>query len=447
MPKFFLKAICIVFLIGLNTSTLYAQKKKNKQAKDTVTDEYFQDNYMRLGDYTYKTYIKSVQFHRIDWQYAPPILKLNAGQQLQLDFDDLTGDSKTYNYTLIHCNADWQQSNLFQQEYMGTFFDDVITNIKFSFNTLQKYTHYNFVFPNNNIQITKSGNYILKVYENYDANKIVITKRFMVYDEKVQVNGFVKQGTINLDRMYKHEIDFTLNTQSYNLTNPYSSDLNIVLMQNGRWDNAKQGLKPTFVKDKELIYDYDEDNVFAGSNEFRRFDTKSIRYHSERVKDVVLDSALKRFKVQLLPDVSRAHKKYVFDNDINGHYLVKIQEGSDSDIDADYAYVSFFLSASNPYLDGDIYIFGELSEWQYKPEFKMKYNYERYGYECTVLLKQGYYNYNYVFLKTGDKVADDTVVEGMHFEAENDYMILVYHREFGSTWDQLVAVKFLNSAR
>jgi hypothetical protein len=77
----------------------------------------------------------------------------------------------------------------------------------------------------------------------------------------------------------------------------------------------------------------------------------------------------------------------------------------------------------------------------------MIYNSEKSEYRAKILLKQGYYNYIYVFLQDNSPVIDVTTVEGTHQETENDYTILVYHRPTASRYDQLVGIKKVNSVK
>jgi hypothetical protein len=425
-------------------SSSFSQKKKNDGGKDDYVKEELSFTTM---DKVYKNYIHTVQLHRSDWEFSQPIISLQSGEKLKLDFDDLDGDTKTYSYTLVHCDADWQPSNILNSDFMNGFYDEEISGRHYSINTLQSYTHYSLLFPTENLQITRSGNYVIKVYTDYNADNFVLSRRFMVVDEKVNVSAKINAASVTADRNYKQEVDFVINAGNYTITDPYG-DLKVVLMQNGRWDNSLTGLKPVFVKDKELDYDLGDGNVFYGGSEFRKFDAKSLRYHSERIEDIYLDSASKRYTVKLLTDDERMTKRYTNEPDINGHYKVYIQESKDDpETEADYIYVHFVLKSPGAAPDGDYYVFGEFTDWQYKPEFKMRYVPGRNCYECTAYLKQGYYNYEYIFLKDGETVGDESIVEGTHWETENDYTILVYYRERGKMFDDLIAVKRKNSVK
>jgi hypothetical protein len=151
--------------------------------------------------------------------------------------------------------------------------------------------------------------------------------------------------------------------------------------------------------------------------------------------------------VTLFPDEPKPYKPYFYVIEINGQYYVDVQEGRDKHIEADYVYVHFNLPYEVPLIDGDVYVYGALTDWNLSEQNKMVYNLDNHAYELTLLLKQGYYNYEYVFVKSNKLYADNTFFEGSHYETENNYLILVYHFESTSKYEKLIGVKFLNSLR
>lgn len=449
IKKIFFLSIMILQLF-VSHSNCYAQKKKSglwnalltPTPTDTTAEDYYGNSEIRYEDYVYKRNIKTVQLRDESFQLSQAILNLDSQEKLKLSFDDLDADLKNYSYTFIHCNSNWTPSDIMPSEYIDGFQENTINDYRYSFNTLQKYTHYNIVFPDNSMRITKSGNYILKIFLDGKPENIAITMRFMVFQNKVMILSKISPASIISDRNYKQQIDFTIIHKGYTIANPYG-DLSVVVTQNSRWDNAKTTLKPLFVKDQELVYQNDEDNVFPGGNEFRYFDMKSIRYHSERIYKVTTDSLGNH--VELSTDEKREFRRYYSQPDMNGNFLVKIQEGDNSEVEADYCYVHFFLPHVDVLTDGNLYVFGAFNHWKCSAENLMRYNEKRFGYECTLYLKQGYYNYEYAFLKDGITAADETLIEGSHYETENDYTIYVYHRQTGTFYDQLICVKRLNS--
>ncbi|MFI5164019.1 MAG: DUF5103 domain-containing protein [Bacteroidia bacterium] len=420
--------------------------------------QYYDNGFIRYEDYVYKKNIRTVQCHKADWEFSPPVIQLGTADKIKLMFDDLDSDSKNYRFTIIHCDANWQPTtHVVQSDYINGFFDDNITDYQYSKNTIQRYVHYELLFPTENLKPTKSGNYILKVFLDYDQNNVILTRRFMVLDEHVQIIPDVHRPSIIEDYDYNQEVDFTIKTRGYQITNPYD-DLKIVLMQNDRYDNAITKLKPLFVKDDELTYNYDKDNVFPGGNEFRAFDISGLSWRSEQIKNVTypgqdtsreIRDSIRTYHVYLSPDKRRNGFRYTTEYDKNGKFKINRAESSPgaSTTEAEYVFVKFSLPMTAPVADGVIYLIGELTEWKYSNDFKMKYNYTEHAYELTLFLKQGYYNYEYTYLKDKDKVGDETFIEGTHYETENDYVIYVYNTPMGSNYDQLIGMKRFNSLK
>ena len=100
-----------------------------------------------------------------------------------------------------------------------------------------------------------------------------------------------------------------------------------------------------------------------------------------------------------------------------------------------------------PLTEGSVYLQGAITQWGYNPLYKLKYDYNKQGYADSLLLKQGYYNYQYVYLKDGESSADAAYIEGRHSEADNDYTIYVYYREPGELFDRLIGVQISNSKK
>lgn len=435
------KILSLTFIKILSCAFLFCSTQAFAFSPDTA--EYFSESTLRYEDRIYKKNIRTAQLSADPAVMASAIIKMNSEDRLYLNFDDLDSDYKVYYYTIIHCSAKWEPSNLLVSEYLDGFAENQVSSYNFSRTTIQKYTHYNTVFPNSGLKLTKSGNYLLEVYLDNDPKNIVFTKRFLVYEEKAEVAVIVRAPTIVADRNFKQEVDFTINFSSSDISNPYQ-EIFPVIMQNGRWDNAIKGLQPMFVKDQQAVYDFEEGNVFRGGSEFRWFDTRSLRYQSERIETIEKDSN-SIYNVWLLADEKRTYKRYVTQNDINGKFLIKTTDGGSDDVDADYAWVHFFLPWDPPSNEGNMYVFGAFCDWRTQPECRMRYNYARRGYEASIYLKQGYYNYEYVLLRDNDKSADEMFVEGMHQETENEYTVLVYYHRQGSWVDELVAVKKVNS--
>lgn len=389
---------------------------------------------IRFIDKVYRDNIKTVQMHQSTWKFSPPIIKLHSGQHLDFDFDDLDADYKSYYYTFIHCDADWQPSDLNNFDYMKGFQQDFINDYSSSFNTSQAYTHYHLSIPNKNIQLLLSGNYILKVYLNNNPDSVVITRRFMVYEDKLKIHAREKPG-IGEELYTKQMIQFSINTVQYPILDPFHA-LQVFILQNGRWDNAIGNVQPQYVLDTALQYYSDLDNVFDGGNQFRNFDMTSVKMISENIAKLVPN--LDYPEIDLKHDKPRTKGQFITIPDIDGQYLIQTKDADSSTINSEYAAVHFHLDMDTAFTTGNVYIFGQLSDWRCKREFQMHFIDSLKEYKADVYLKQGYYDYQYAFLPDHSNVADCTVIEGNHSETENTYYILTYYRPVGIYYDQLI---------
>ena len=376
--------------------------------------------------------IKTILCHKKEDELSPPILNLNSDNQLLISFDDLDADIKDYHYTIIHCNSDWTQSDLMKNEYISGFTDEPISDYEFSFNTIQKYTHYKFNFPVDKLKPILSGNYVFKIFK--ETGETIAYKRFMILETKLTIDAQVRRATLADNRNTKHEIDFTIRHPNLVISDPFS-DIKVTIKQNNKEDNAIMGLTPIYVKNNELVYDYEDDNTFLGNNEFRHFDIKSLRFKSDRIKEITYDSTYNH--VYLFNDRKRPFDRYSIEPDINGKFLIKSQEGWKTAIEADYTFVHFTLPLDNISY-GDMYVIGGFSDWQLKDEFRLRYNAKEKKYEGNMYLKQGYYNYHYALNDTITNRIDVSFIEGTHYQTRNDYYVYVYYRSVSERYDRFV---------
>ena len=155
-------------------------------------------------------------------------------------------------------------------------------------------------------------------------------------------------------------------------------------------------------------------------------------------------------EVFVKPDTDRNKQVYVYYRDNNGLFSIENTDGNNPYWQSDYAFTHFtFIPPGNKPLGGkSIYIFGELTSYTLDENSKLIFNEEKGVYEKTLFLKQGYYNYSYVTVndqkRPGDMISIENT-EGNNHSTENEYMVLVYFRSFGSRADELIGFAKLNS--
>ena len=406
-------------------------------------DEYYNSNFLRNDNAVYNDQIRTVLLYKAGFELSPPIIQLASGEKLVLSFDDLDANYKQYRFTVVHCDAFWNKSDLQQMEYLNGFFDDIIDDYAYSFNTTVPYVNYTAVFPNEDIMITKSGNYILKVFtgSNPDEN-IVLTHRFMIYEPQVQVEGRIV-NTTDLELRYTHQqISFKILGGNYYLTDTYRN-LHVFVMQNGRWDNIVKNVQPRNIVGNEFNYSLVDELVFPAGNEYRYLDMKTLKYNTDRMQS--LQYTAEGYQVFVMTDVPRNKGNYLYEEDINGRRLIAANDTQDPYSEGDYAWVHFLLPYYPPLIEGNLYIFGALSDWQFTSANLMKYNFDLKAYEGRLFLKQGYYNYAYAYLENNSLVGDLTKIEGSYWETRNEYTVYVYYRLPGDVYDRLVGLGYINN--
>jgi len=371
-----------------------------------------------------------------------PIITLNSSQQLKLSFDIIGNSNEYFQYTVIHCDQNWQPTNMQQNLYLKGLSFDNINDFKFSTNTYVKYVHYNVLVPNENMKPSIAGNYILKVYRNFDETDLVITRRFMILNNQTKISAVARPASLAEYRFTKQELNFTIEYNATLIPNPLQ-DIKVVILQNNRWDNAMRDITPQFASNGKLDYNYFDKTLFNGGNEFRFFDIRNLRQFSQNVRTKYFDSV---YRCLLNMDEPRGTKQYFQYNDFNGKRVVFNKEGNNTDIDGDYALIQFQLSAiANIPSSSDVYIIGEFSDWKLKPEYKMSFNASRARYDLEVPFKQGRYEYLYSIFDKELQKPDESLLEGNHANTENEYMILVYNRNLQFNYDELIGSTVFNS--
>lgn len=370
--------------------------------------------------------------------YAP-IVRL--GEKLLLSFDDLNADGHTYSYKIEHCDLGWKKSDLSQSEYIDGFAEDRIRDYENSFNTLQPYTNYRLTIPNETTKLKISGNYLIAVLN--EEGEIVFKRRFVVYEPKVTVGIAVfKSRDISFFNT-KQSVEFSINTPNMVLNNP-SEEIIPVILQNNNWQNAIIGLKPQFFRGDQLLYKYNKETSFWAGNEFLYFDSKSIRNTSLNIANVELGENL--YNTYLFTDQERRNQPYTLYPDVNGNYVIRTLSGENNNTDADYSWVFFSLRCSKNLEGKEVYVSGNFNNWQLNNDNKLKYNETLGLYETKLLLKQGFYNYQYV-TKEIDGTINNHDIDGSFYQTENDYTVLVYYKKFGSRYTKVIGVGFGNSEK
>ena len=381
--------------------------------------------------------IKTISFVQSE-QNVIPIFKLGEGFQLQ--FDDLFGNEADYYYEITHCDYNWKPTDIPKSEYLKGFDNQRISNYTNSLNTLQLYSHYRLGIPNQFTQLLISGNYILKVLNN--DKEVIFSRKFILYEDIVTIPIQVKRARTVSNLESKHNLEFTIKSSTITFQNPLKN-VKVVLLQNGQFNDAITNIAPQYTIGNDLIYKYDTQTQFWAGNEFLYFENKDIRAANNNVARV--DSNNEIYSSHLYTNNARTNYPYSVTQDVNGNFVVKNINATNNEIEADYAWVYFSLSAPTFRINKDIYINGMFNNYNLTPEYKMDYNEKTAMYEKAIMIKQGFTNYMYVTADKNGKVDGQHVVDGNYYQTENQYTILVYYRENNDRYDKVIGIGSANS--
>lgn len=366
-----------------------------------------------------------------DW-LSLPIIKLNQGEQIHIDFDDMTHDYHRYVYKLEHCDANWNVSQgLFENDYLTGFNgEQAIGDIKQSLNTNHLYTHYHLSLPNENCRLKMSGNYKLTVYEENAEDDKMFTACFMVLEPEMKVGvGYISNTDIDVNRNHQ-QVTIQADYGSVHVTNPLAQ-LTTVVLQNGRWDNAVVNAKPDFIQHSGLQWRHCQQLIFQAGNHYRKFEMLDMDHPTMGIDEIKWDG--RDYQVFVMPDQPRPN--YVYDESAQGAFYIRNSDNEGNDYLSDYAWVHFQLEA--PRQQGEVYLNGNWTYDLFTPSCRMEYDDATHTYHASMLLKQGYYSYQYLVLKSDDTTAPVTT-EGDYYQTSNRYDALIYYRGTGDRTYRLV---------
>jgi len=359
-----------------------------------------------------------------------PAVAAIQNQNLLLEFDDLQGQRSNYYVKIIHCNYDWTKSSLMDLDFLLDYNEFPINEYDASSSTSVPYIHYYFQVP----PVKLPGNYLLVVYRESDEEDLLLTKRFMVFDNQVNlITDSQSQGLGNLSTS-NQQLNFKINYSRLDVINPMES-IQATIRQNQRWDNVRMKVVPSFIREdkRELEYRFfDQDNQFKAGNEFRFVDFRSLNYPGRNTGK--LDRSKRPFHLSVLTDKSREHEVYSQYADFNGNYIIENLDNRDGATSGDYVFVTFTLASTHT-VTGNVHLIGALNNWDHSGESKMNFVSNKSIYEKTLFLKQGWYDYQYWVEGSRE---NGFALEGSHFQTENLYEVFIYYRPFRPNADLLV---------
>ncbi|MDW3210052.1 MAG: DUF5103 domain-containing protein [Reichenbachiella sp.] len=380
---------------------------------------------------SYEPFVGTVQLYPVtlnpDQELAAPIVPRGLVEKLLLQFDLLLEEYIDVQAKIVHCNADWSKSVLNDIEFLYDYNSFDLRDFEYSINANTLYVNYWFNIP----RVKTTGNYIIQVYQNGDENDLLFTRRFIVFDNNVNIQPNTRISTGVLERDFNQQIDFDIIHSRIKVTNP-RTEFKIVVRQNQRWDNALTNLQPTAIRRDKSLLEYrhfNMENNFKGGNEFRQADLRSYSFRGAYVAHVDPNSNPRKASVN--PGKSRKHEAYSLLRDRNGGFVIATTETMGEYLACDYILTKFQIQSTQ--LSHPVYVLGSFNDYQRNQKSLLRYDKLSQSYIGEVLLKQGIYDYQYWV-----DGPDPYYFEGSFYQTENNYDIIVYHKSFSDLTDKVV---------
>lgn len=379
--------------------------------------------------------IKTISLGVVDNASGLAIINLN--DRLVLEFDVLNNLEEDFYYVIEHFDSDWNPSQLMKTEYLAGMDNLRIVDYVNSFNTYQIYSHYRLQIPNRQTRLRVSGNYIIKIFDDYDD--LVFSRKFMVVEPMANVAVQIRRSRDVALINETQSVDFNVTPTNSNFNNPLET-IKTTVLQNNNLKTAVHGLRPQYIMGNQLVYRYTNASLFWGGNEYLFFENKDIRATNLGIQYIDLQDLYQSY---LYTNIERSRLKYTFNPDINGGFKVTVLDREDPRIEADYTYVHFSLSARE-FIDATVYVYGGFNNFSTSKENEMAFNPKKGVYEAKLLMKQGFYNYKYVLVDK-ENTLHEGAISGNFDETENNYKVLVYYRDLGARYDKLIGLGEANS--
>lgn len=389
--------------------------------------------------------VKSVKIAPISNMYFPPIYVLGSDDVLNVNFDYLDLDAQYLRYSVTHCDANWQPSQLVESEYVDGFNEADITDFKPSEATFVHYFNYDFTIPNNDFIITKSGNYVLKVYRQDDPDDVLFQTRFSVCENTMGVYAEVMTNTDVDYNAHHQQVNFTVTTRDGGrISDPYN-ELTALVSQNSRPDNEVMVTKPMMVSGNKVVYEHNRDLIFPAGNEYRRIDMVNVNSLNMGVEKIQYFEPF--YHATLYTALPRVDGQYLYDKTQFGRFTIRTSGAYDSMVESDYIITHFTLYTGERLEGGNLFVQGEFTLGIPPEQCVMRYDPNHGTYNCDIMLKQGAYNYQFLWVPDGSGVGQTAMIEGDKYQTTNEYLVKVYDRPFGERYDHFVGFGIIYSGR
>lgn len=374
--------------------------------------------------------------HTTDEQHNTPFIPMN--KVIDFSFDIIGDNNDFFRYKITPCSIDWTPTTLNLNLFIEGGNTYTIYEQENAIGTLTNYTHFKFSLPNSQTKITRTGNYIISILGEGDTE--IASKKIILYNPKINCKGIVTPSNETFKQSTHQRIQFSIDTQNITINFP-NKEITPIIYKNNDFNIHSPSLTPTYLQNKLLLYENIDAPEFYGGNEFLNFDTNNLLRTTDKIATLYKKDI---YHHTLYTNQSRKENLYTFNPDINGNFIIRNHNDYNIDTESDYSLIEFSLQLPNNFSNTKpIYVYGAFNNYQLTTKNLFKYNPNSNLYETQILLKQGFYNYNFVTLE--QNTINEIELNGSHIETENEYQLVVYYNPNNSLHYEVVGFTNINS--
>ena len=390
---------------------------------------------LSAGNRIFSPQIKSLQAVVNQDFLSPAVMRLHTDDILQIAFDELSHDYHRYAYTIERCEADWTPSEeMFESDWLEGFNAIVIDNHEQSVNTIIPYTHYQLQIPNSQCRLKMSGNYRLHIIDDESQQELACVE-FMVTDQTMSL--FMEASTnTDIDHNISHQqLSISLNYNNHIVTNP-QEQIRMVVRQNDREDNSRLHVSPSFIQANGLRWQHHQQLIFDAGNEYHKYEVLDPSHPTMGIDYINWDGE----QYQVYPFINEPRPHYIYDEDADGAFYIRNSDNRENDTASEYVWVNYRLKA--PELPFGRIIIQGLWTTEAPETYLMSYDETERLYTASILQKQGYYSYQYLW-QDQDGHLKPLPSEGNFYQTENRYQAYIYYKGTGERTWRLVSYRQL----
>jgi hypothetical protein len=426
-------ACCLILTAALVASGCSSTKDAEKdRTPRRVAEQRSSDTQALVRLASTSDEIRTIQLYRALDERSLPIAPVAGTEQLALEFDLMADHGRALSARFYHADRTWRR-DLAPGEFLETFHHEDLFKYDHSVGTQERYVHYRYRFPTDNIRFTVSGNYVLRVTEQGDDEAVLFEKAFFLTEQLTIVDMDLASQIIS-GQTYPSIQPIAL------FTPPRAIQANVFsyavcFLRNGALSQPRCSAEPSLMEQPALRFYLQPGTSFEPISADYYLDLSRLQV-GPRI--TTTDFAGSPYRVSLEPDQARFPASGA-DPLLNGNSVISgaVSDLSDPDIHGEYVLVDFsFVPGDRGRLPGDMYVVGSFTDWQVRPEGRLSYDLEQRLYTGQLLVKQGLHEYRYY---STDRGVRQQLNRGFP-RAENLYTALVYYTDVRVNTDRLLSV-------